>query len=332
MIVLSAVEVVYSPPDRANQWKTLRPSGSPDLGLWELPSDILADIEWLCGRAVSDCRNKKNANSVDKFRITQEQIKSILWERKHPGGLIRRTDFVPLWTFNNESGLISEDRMYQAVFGSDEISWLTISVDLPPVQPWPRVPPPGFDLKSLICLFARLMKDECFASIQLGPIVTIHEARLNEQGLLRIMDPDFASRASVYKGRLVWVAENDKLVRELCAAWDDDAWDWMAPFGLESFCSNFMHGSLHVVEAMDVTNSKMQLRPPVRPEGAEFSLGAPGEPADAPMDLPGASHDATHIETRLEHAPVVCSLTNYCLTMVPPKIQAPCHAMMIYSE
>ena len=309
MIVLSAVEVVYSPPDRAIQWKTLRHSDVFDLGLWELPSEILTDIKWACDWAMWDAKPQGSrnhaANSVDKFRITWEQINSILWERRHPGGLIRRTDFVPLWTFNAINDLIGEETMYQAVFGNDEVSWLTMSVDLPPVQPWPGVALEDFDVKSLMCLFARQMKDDCFASIQLGPIVSIHEARLNEQGIFRIMDPSFTSRASVYKGRLVWVAENNKLAKELCDAWDDAEGKWIAPCGLESFASNFIKGSLHVVEGMDVTNSKMKLRPPVRPEGAEF-VTTPEDPARADMDLPGVGHDAAQMETRLEHALVSC--------------------------
>ena len=301
----------------------MRPSILIDVGLWELPVDILTDIEQTCRQVLQDCRNK-GSNAVDKFRITLEQVEGILWDRAHPGGLIRRTDFVPISTFNPKNDLITPETMFQAAFGIDEVSWLTTSVDLPAVPSWPGHALDDFDLKSLLCLFARAMKDSCFASIRLGPVVSIHEARLNEGGILRIMDPAFKSRASVYKGRLVWVAEHNALVQALRDAWDDEEEQWIAPFGLGSFCSNFYVGSLHVVESMDVTNSKMKLRPPLRPEGAKFVTELE-EPADAPMDLPGVGHDAAQIETRF-----VCSLTNYCLTMVSQKIQAPCHAMIIH--
>jgi hypothetical protein len=308
----------------ADQWKNLRKSDECELGLWELPSDILTYIQEACSQAWTEwteeksrrCRKgkgKRNGNephapnSVDKFRITKEQVRSILWERKHPGGLIRRTDFVPFETFHK---LITHDRLQQAVFDTDEVSWLTKSVDLPPVQPWPNVHDKKFDFKSLLCLFARLMKDECFASIRYGPIVSIHEARLDAKGILRILDPCAHSKASVHKGRLVWIAENNKLKDDLSAAWDEYEGKWIAPFGLQAFCDNFTIGSLHVVEGMDVTNSKMQLRPSLRPEGAEY---AQEQPDDESMSRPGVEHGAAHIETRSMHAPVVYSSIGYLL-------------------
>ena len=303
MIVLSAVEVVRSIPERANQWMTLRRSHEMDLGLWELPNEILSDIADGCNAAIEDAYHASNI--VDKFRITMGQIESILYEREHPRGLIRRTDFVPRSTFLASSNLITEDALYQAVFDTDEVSWLTRSVNLPPVQPWPNVALHDFRLQTLTCLFARTMKDECFASIQQGPVVSIHEARLTESGVLRIMDPSFNSRASIHKGRLVWVAENRELVDFLWESWDNEEGEWLIPFGLESFCRNFMKGSLHVVEGMDVTNSKIKMRPSLLSEGAEF-MDSSGEPADANMDLPGASRDAAQVETRLERALVSC--------------------------
>ena len=88
----------------------------------------------------------------------------------------------------------------EATFASDEIDWLTKAADLPPVQLWPGIDlrGKGFSLSQLLCLFARAMKDDCFASIQLGPVSAVREGRLTERGLLRLVDPDWQAGASAH--------------------------------------------------------------------------------------------------------------------------------------
>lgn len=262
----SAVQATFLPTvadDQQPLWTTLRETeaGLP-LGLWELPDEILHAI-LMVGHYVRDnVAHRVKANQLlDKYRIGLESVQTILRERQHPRGLIRRVDFVPHSLFASE--LVTLDMLVAgAAFHTGELEWLTKATQLPAVQTWPGInmAEQGLELPALICLFARAMKNDCFASIQLGPVLAVHEARLTESGLLRIMDPQFGSKASLHKGHLVWVAKDDDLYKRFDEEWAEGYMQWQG-LGNEAFCKNFAVGALHVVEGMDVTNSKMRLKP-----------------------------------------------------------------------
>ena len=166
------------------------------LNLWELPTRILSGISKACKMGLN--RAKKTSNFSDKLRITYDAVKSILQERQHPRGLTRRMDFVPHSVFISEQ--MSHEMLCEATFDSDEIDLLTKAADLPPLQLWPGIDLRGkcFSLSQLLCLFARTMKGDCFASIHFGPVSAVREGRLTEKGLLRLMDPDWQAGASAH--------------------------------------------------------------------------------------------------------------------------------------
>ena len=285
---MSAVEVYFSPAGgdgHDNLWQELRLTDDESpLNLWELPTRILGGISKACKMGLN--RAKKTSNFSDKLRITYDAVESILQERQHPRGLTRRVDFVPHSVFISDQ--VTQEMLCEATFASDEVDWLTKAVSLPPVQLWPGIDlrGKGFSLSQLLCLFARAMKDDCFASIQLGPVSAVHEGRQTERGLLRLMDPNWQAGASAHKGRIVWVAENSDLVESFKDEDNEDmGWNTL---GNQSFYRNFAIGNLYLVESMDVTNSKMRLRPSINAQGnGEDEEGAQGV-IDMVEEYPGA--------------------------------------------
>ncbi len=113
----------------------------------------------------------------------------------------------------------------------------------------------------MVALFARALRDDCCTSIQSGSVPAVYEARLTARNLLRIMNPSSSAKASVHKGRLVWIAEDGDLDKRFREAWNE--WENEKPVGLMGFQTNFQVGTVHMIESMDVTNSKMEIHPSV---------------------------------------------------------------------
>jgi hypothetical protein len=291
--------------DQQPLWKSLRET-QPELplGLWELPDAILTAI-LLVGHHVQDhVASRVQANQLlDKHRIALESVQSILRERQHPRGLTRRVDFVPHSVF--ASKLVTPGMLETAAaFHEHEVDWLTKGTQLPAVQTWPglNMVDQGLQLPALICLFTRAMKNDCFASIQLGPVLAVHEARLTESGLLRIMDPALGSKASVHKGHMVWVAKDVDLHKRFDEEWAEGYMQWQG-LGNEAFCKNFSVGTLHVVEGMDVTNSKMRLKPKLFAEDEEDEEDQQEHGASELQDTHGqSSARQTHPGATLQQA------------------------------
>ena len=266
---------------------------------------MLSLIQLACEKGQRDCYawGKKNSHNVDKIRITFESVRSIVHQREHPWGLTRRFDFVPYSDFRPQS--VDPDLLFQACFGDNHIDWLTRASPLPPVQMWAGHDMSSFNLETLVALFCRALRDDCCTSIQLGHVNAVYEARATSPGLLRLMNPDSWSKASVHKGRLVWVAEDSKLEERFDA--QPQPHHHEHPGSLRGFHENFAVGTLHIVQAMDVTNSKMQIYPklclPVLESEAEAATRA--EP-EAEQQLPGARTEG--IATYIRQATHFCTV------------------------
>ena len=278
--------------DLATSWKTLGRSTDRTLRLHELSDTMLNLIMVACDRALNQWSAKKKKKSkgshhVEKIRITYESAESIMQQRKHPRGLTRRLDFVPYADFAEEQ--VTLEMLRSACFGENAAAWLTNASPLPPVQMWAgHQINEKIKLPTLVALFARALRDDCCTSIQCGSVPAVYEARLTARNLLRIMNPSSDAKASVHKGRLVWIAEDSDLNKRFQEAWNE--WENDKPVGLFGFQTNFQVGSMHMIESMDVTNSKMEIHPsvilPQRETDAAIAVQA--EP-EAEADLrPGA--------------------------------------------
>ena len=275
--------------DPASSWSALPVFEKRDLRLHELSSTILSLITWACETALNEWsskgRGKKN-HHVDKLRITHDSADSILQQRKHPRGLTRRLDFVPHADFTEEA--VTPEVLRQACFADNEVAWLSDTSPLPPVQMWACYDGlKKIDLQTLVALFTRALRDDCCTSIQTSPVPAVYEARLTARNRLRIMNPDQGAKASVHKGRLIWIAEDTALEERFRQEW---AGADEKPLGLTGFQENFGVGSMHMIDAMDVTNSKMDFRPSVILPQRETDAAADSraEPeADPPEQLPG---------------------------------------------
>lgn len=222
--------------------------------LWMLSTEVLELICYGCQKIIDMGSNRTN-HSI-KFRWTRDSAHSIVQCRKYPGCLTRRMDFVCLRDFFDNDTWPTE-RLYDLGFKSSLIDWLTLDSDAPPVCMWA-----GYDMSEMswakqLCLFARALRDDCWTAIKGGMVGGVHEGRLTDANVIRLLDAPYEMRASSYKGRLVWVADNADLDARLEAAWTEDA------SGMEGFFMNWAVGRLHVVESSDVTNSKLTLKPSV---------------------------------------------------------------------
>ncbi len=281
--------------DAATSWSALAVLTERDLRLHELSDNMLSLTMLACETALhewsSSGKAKKN-HHVDKLRITHDSADSILQQRKHPRGLTRRLDFVPFVDFKGEG--VTLEMLRHACFAENEVAWLSNASPLPPVQMWAGYNMQNFDLQTLVALFTRALRDDCCTSIQTSSVPAVYEARLTARNRLRLMNPDQGAKASVHKGRLVWIAEDTDLQERFRQEWQELS---DKPLGLKGFQENFGVGTMHMIDAMDVTNSKMDIHPsiilPQRETDAAAETRAEPDP-EADM-LPGAVDES--IET-----------------------------------
>ena len=278
--------------DAATSWSALPASKDRDLRLHELSNDMISLTIVACETALhkwSKVERNKKTHHVDKFRITRDSLESILQQRKHPRGLTRRLDFVPYEDFTR----VTREMLERACFAESEVEWLSNASPLPPVQMWAGHAMENLELPTLVALFTRALRDDCCTSIQTSSVPAVYEARLTAKSRLRLMNPDQGTRASVHKGRLVWIAEDNDLQERFRQAWRDGE----KPLGLKGFFENFGVGTMHMIDAMDVTNSKMDIRPSVMlPVGeTEAAAETRAEPDPEVVLRPGAENES--IET-----------------------------------
>ena len=281
--------------DPATSWSALPESTDRELRLHELSDNMLSLLMVACETALSDYNGKgkaKKSHHVDKLRISHDSADSILQQRKHPRGLTRRLDFVPFVDFQEDR--VTLEMLRDACFAENEVAWLTNSTPLPPVQMWAGYEMSNFDLQTLVALFTRALRDDCCTSIQASSVPAVYEARLTTPSRLRLMNPEQGAKASVHKGRLVWIAEDTDLDARFRKEWEELV---DRPLGLKGFQENFGVGTMHMIDAMDVTNSKMDIHPSISLPQRETEAAAAtrAEPeAEADM-LPGAVDES--IET-----------------------------------
>jgi hypothetical protein len=285
------VAVGYDDND-GNSWSTLGVSqSSRALRLHELSDSMLSLILLACETGLADWQNgsrQKKSHHVDKFRITHASVQSIIHQREHPRALTRRLDFVPHDDFIGVE--VTDEMLSSACFADSEVAWLTMTSPLPPVQMWAGHNMERFGLRTLVALFSRALRDDCCTSIQAGSVPAVYEARLTARNRLRLMNPAQGSKASVHKGRLVWLAEDSKLESRFLEEWNQQS---ERPLGLRGFHTNFSVGSMHMIDAMDVTNSKMDIHPSVDlpQHETEAEAATRAEPEAEIELLPGATDE-----------------------------------------
>ena len=218
-----------------SSWKALNQSTDRTLRLHELSNTMLNLIVVGCERASTQSSSKKKSKGsqshhMDKIRITLHSAESIIQQRQHPRGLTRRLDFVPFADFTEKR--VTLEMLRSACFGENAVAWLTNASPLPPVQMWPGYQmTKKIKLPTMVALFTRALRDDCCTSIQSGSVPAVYEARLTARNLLRIMNPpSSAAKASVHKGRLVWIAEDGDLEKRFTEIWNE--WENEKPVAL----------------------------------------------------------------------------------------------------
>ena len=184
------------------------------------------------------------------------------------GCLIRRIDYIPF------------DELAKACsMPQDVSSFILCGSSSPPCMLWlghqNRIAEETFP--QLLSFYVRWLQDQCWTSLQHSGIAAACRARIHasEPQTLRLLNPPKATRASEYKGTIVWVAIASRLREVVEENADVD----------NAFYKHFPAGTLHLVESSDVTNMKFKLSP-------ALSMSPPTSQTTAPtsshIPMPGA--------------------------------------------
>ena len=160
------------------------------------------------------------------------------------GCLIRRIDYIPF------------DELAKACsMPQDVSSFILCGSSSPPCMLWlghqNRIAEETFP--QLLSFYVRWLQDQCWTSLQHSGIAAACRAKVHasETQTLRLLHPPKATRASEYKGTIVWVAIASRLREVVEENADVD----------NAFYKHFPAGTLHLVESSDVTNMKFKLSP-----------------------------------------------------------------------
>ena len=242
-----------------SSWRKLDIAPTENM-LFQLHEDVLELIVQGCKHLLEYGRSDWLAatNATDKLRITMEAASTIILCRRTPSVLLRRTDFVPWERFSGWS-LCS---LREQGFKQDETQWLTQDSSAPPVQVWPGRTIEGAGYGTLICLFARSLKDQTWHSIQNSPVEAKLTAGAVTADTLAAEGTSNRRGASAHKGHVLWLVRDDDLTGVADEHYHYNSSQWIDHrTAKERFAQNFQKGTLHVVKSSDVTNRKLVITP-----------------------------------------------------------------------
>jgi len=252
---------------RGETWKRLE---DETLGLHVLPSEelllIMAMLDELL-RAATVAKVPGGHMTVTKFKFSRDAAFSILSGRdNNVTSITRRTDFILIDDFTE----YPIDKMISECFPGNAVMWLSRAALLPGCSMWAGKGQPTANFWTLLCLFARNARDECWTTL-LNTTVDVHlKCKMIDWDVLFVHSKILHSHAvhlQRLKNHLVWVVDARTLAELSNGPWVDSE----TPASSSShqptiaksreWVAKFNKGSMHQVQSSDVTNSKLKVSP-----------------------------------------------------------------------
>ena len=248
---------------RGETWKRLAEEG---FGLHVLENEELMLIGEMLDelvRAATKARIPGGHMTVTKFKFARDAAWSILSGRENNvTSITRRTDFILIDDFTQ----YPIDSVISECFPGDAVTWLSKAALLPGCSMWATKVQPQEHFWTLLCLFIRNARDECWTTL-LNTTVDVHlKCKLVDWDVLFVHSRILHSQAAHLqrlKNHLVWCVD-DRTLAELCnSPWVDSATNGTLAKSRE-WVEKFNAGSMHQVQSSDVTNSKLKVSPALR--------------------------------------------------------------------